>query len=85
MREGDYEGKEDVKEFYLRNIKDLDVIKSTIQEYKAERGMPALDDSDFYEVEFDTKRLKIRKKGYRDILARIKEKGVLLDYFKEIS
>ena len=46
-------------------------------------GMPEVTDSDFYEIEPETKKLKLRKMP-RTILDRLKEKKVILDYYKQL-
>jgi hypothetical protein len=70
------------QEFYVKNEEDFGKIKESVQEVKSQlSGMSKVDDSEFYEIEPETKRLKLRKKP-RDILDRIKEKNILLEFYK---
>ena len=43
--------------------------------------MPRVDDSEFYEIEPETKKLKLRKMP-RTVLDRLKEKQILLEYYR---
>jgi len=70
------------QEFYIKNPEDFDKIKDTIQEIKSQDpSMARVDDSDVYEIEPETKKLKLRKMP-RTVLDRLKEKRVILEYFK---
>jgi hypothetical protein len=73
------------QEFYVKNEEDFRKIKDTLKEIKSEdSGLSRVDDSDFYEIDPDTKSLKIRKMP-RSVLDRLKEKQVILDYYKILS
>jgi hypothetical protein len=75
------------QEFYIKNKDDIDKIKETFAAYKEsmgiESGMSSVDDSDFYEIEPETKKLKIRKMP-RTVLDQLKQKKVILDYYKQL-
>ncbi len=72
----------DNQEFYIKNEKDFDTIKNTMQELKAQDpSMSRVDDSDLWEIEPETKKLKIRKMP-RTILDMLKQKQIVIDYYK---
>jgi len=45
--------------------------------------MSRVDDSEFYEIEPETKKLKIRKMP-RTVLDKLKEKKIILDHYKSL-
>jgi len=70
------------QEFYVKNEKDFDKIKDTIKEIKSqEPSMARVDDSEFYEIEPETKKLKLRKMP-RGVLDRLKEQKLFLSIIK---
>ena len=71
------------QEFYVKK-EDFDTIKKTIHEIKSQDpSMARVDDSDVYEIEPETRKLKLRKMP-RTILDRLKEKKIILDYYKPL-
>ena|SRR3989338_3300716 len=71
------------QDFYIKR-EDFDAIKNTMHEIKAqELGMSSVNDSDLWEIEPETKKLKIRKMP-RGTLDMLKQKGILVDYYKQL-
>ena len=67
------------QEFYIKKDEDFDKIRETIQEIKSQNpAMSRVDDSDVYEIEPETKKLKLRKRPRMGV-ERLKEKKVILD------
>ena len=72
------------QEFYVKNEKDFDTIKSTMQEVKSQDpSMSKVDDSDLWEFEPETKKIKLRKMP-RTILDKLMEKRIVLQYYKQL-
>jgi hypothetical protein len=72
------------QEFYIKNEKDLDKVKDTIKEIKMqESSMSRVDDSETYEFEPETKKIKVRKMP-RNTLDMLKQKGIVIDYYKQL-
>ena len=70
------------QEFYVKNDKDFDKIKNTMQEIKTQdSSMSKVDDSELWEFEPETKKLKVRKMP-RSVLDMLKQKQIVLDYYK---
>lgn len=71
------------QDFYVKREEDIGTIQNTMKEIKSQQsGMSSVDDSDLWEIEPETKKLKIRKmpRGTLDLL---KQKGILIDYYKQ--
>ena len=72
------------QEFYIKNPEDFDKIHSTLQEFKTQdSGMSNVEDSDLWEIEPETKKLKIRKMP-RTVLDILKQRQIIIDYYKTL-
>lgn len=72
------------QEFYIKNENDFDKINDAMQRLKTQdSGMSRVDDSDLWILDPETKQLKIRRMP-RTVLDMLKEKKVVLDYYKPI-
>lgn len=69
------------QEFYVKNKEDFDTIKSTVQEIKAQDPATSkVQDSDLYELDPETKKLKLKSMS-RQIIEKLKAKRVNLDFY----
>ncbi len=72
------------QEFYVKEEEDFDTIKKTIEEIKSQDPtIASVNDSDIYEIEPETRKLKLRRVP-KTVLDRLKEKKIILDYYKEL-
>ncbi|MBI2135286.1 hypothetical protein HYU09_04815 [Candidatus Woesearchaeota archaeon] len=72
------------QDFYIRREEDIGAVQNAMKEIKSrELGMSRVDDSDLWEIEPETKKLKVRKMP-RGTLDMLKQKGIVIDYYKQL-